>query len=150
MHAGPRHVRGAGDALQLSVTVVMRAIPPLLSAFDIAALSPSDAGFYARLGWEMWRGPRRYLKDGVCVETPEEEVMVRHGCERATAIARVSAESAPRRVSSIRRGISMSGNVPRPFGPGRTAFTYPNICTNASIREFGSTIEALSPDVFPS
>lgn len=57
-------------------TVVMRAIPPLLGGFDIAALSPSDAGFYARLGWQMWRGPRRYLKDGVRVETPEEEVMV--------------------------------------------------------------------------
>ncbi len=57
-------------------TAVMRAIPPLLGEFDIAALSPSDAGFYARLGWEMWRGPRRYLKDGVRVETPEEDVMV--------------------------------------------------------------------------
>jgi aminoglycoside 2'-N-acetyltransferase I len=57
-------------------TAVMRAIPPLLGAFDIAALSPSEAGFYARLGWEMWRGPRLYLQDGVRVETPEEEVMV--------------------------------------------------------------------------
>lgn len=57
-------------------TAVMRAIPPLLGAFDIAALSPSDASFYARLGWESWRGPRRYLKDGVRVETPEEDVMV--------------------------------------------------------------------------
>jgi aminoglycoside 2'-N-acetyltransferase I len=57
-------------------TAVMRSIPPLLGTFDIAALSPSESGFYARLGWEMWRGPRRYLKDGVLVETPEEEVMV--------------------------------------------------------------------------
>ena len=59
-------------------TAVMRAIPPLLGRFDIAALSPSESGFYARLGWEMWRGPRRYLKDGVLIETPEEEVMVLH------------------------------------------------------------------------
>ncbi|MFN0098538.1 MAG: GNAT family N-acetyltransferase [Gemmatimonadaceae bacterium] len=57
-------------------STVMRAIPPLLATFDIAALSPSDEGFYSRLGWLMWRGPRRYLQDGVRVETPEEEVMV--------------------------------------------------------------------------
>lgn len=57
-------------------SAVMRAIPPLLGAFDIAALSPSHEGFYAQLGWELWRGPRQYLRDEVRVETPEEEVMV--------------------------------------------------------------------------
>lgn len=47
-----------------------------VAACDLAALSPSDARFYARLGWESWRGPLGIRTvDGV-EPTPDEEVMV--------------------------------------------------------------------------
>jgi len=32
-------------------------IEQVASTFEIAALSPSDPAFYARLGWELWLGP---------------------------------------------------------------------------------------------
>ena len=48
----------------------------LLEGFDIAALSPSEDGFYQRLGWEAWTGPLAYLQDSVLVPTPEEQVMI--------------------------------------------------------------------------
>jgi aminoglycoside 2'-N-acetyltransferase I len=44
--------------------------------YDLGALSPSDAGFYARLGWEPWRGPLSIRKGEDLVATPEEEVMI--------------------------------------------------------------------------
>ncbi len=55
---------------------IMAAIPPLLGAYDIGALSPSEAPFYARLGWELWRGPLSYRHDSQLIATPEEEVMI--------------------------------------------------------------------------
>ena len=57
-------------------TQVLAALPPLLESYDIAALSPSDSRFYARLGWQMWRGPLWYRHGGAEVPTPDEEVMV--------------------------------------------------------------------------
>ena len=57
-------------------TLVLRAIPPLLDGYDVAALSPSEPAFYARAGWEMWavsfycrQGDRRFAFEG-------EEVMI--------------------------------------------------------------------------
>ncbi|WP_390349730.1 GNAT family N-acetyltransferase [Variovorax boronicumulans] len=58
-------------------SMVLRAIDQLLDTYDIAALSPSEPRFYARLGWEMWRGPLYYLKGDERVHTPDEEVMIR-------------------------------------------------------------------------
>ncbi|MBY0491943.1 MAG: GNAT family N-acetyltransferase [Gemmatimonadaceae bacterium] len=57
-------------------TRLMRAVPALVEAFDLAALSPSDEAWYARLGWEMWRGPLSVRDAGGVVETPDEEVMI--------------------------------------------------------------------------
>jgi aminoglycoside 2'-N-acetyltransferase I len=57
-------------------SLVMRAIPPFLGDFDVAALSPSKLSFYARCGWENWRGPLFYLKEGERISTPEETVMI--------------------------------------------------------------------------
>ena len=52
-------------------------IPDLVTAFDLAALAPSREAFYARLGWERWRGPLSYRQpDGTIVTTPEEVVMI--------------------------------------------------------------------------
>lgn len=57
-------------------TLVIRAIPQQLLSFDIAALSPSEPDFYARSGWEMWRGPLYCMKDGLRLSTPDEQVMI--------------------------------------------------------------------------
>ncbi len=44
--------------------------------YDIAALSPALAPFYAELGWESWRGPLSVRTAGATTPTPEEEIMV--------------------------------------------------------------------------
>jgi aminoglycoside 2'-N-acetyltransferase I len=46
-------------------------------AWQLAALSPSDPAFYARLGWELWQGPLAIRRgDGVEVSPPDEQVMI--------------------------------------------------------------------------
>ncbi|MEN2426990.1 GNAT family N-acetyltransferase [Chromobacterium vaccinii] len=56
---------------------VLSTIPALIGDdYDIAALSPSEADFYARRGWELWLGPLAYQHREGLVETPEEEVMI--------------------------------------------------------------------------
>jgi aminoglycoside 2'-N-acetyltransferase I len=56
---------------------LMTMIPPLVNDFELAALSPTDAQFYGRLGWEQWSGPLACLMpDGEEKLTPDEEVMV--------------------------------------------------------------------------
>jgi len=47
-----------------------------ITAYDIGALSPSDPAFYARLGWELWRGPLAVATDAGITPTPDEEVMI--------------------------------------------------------------------------
>ncbi len=48
-----------------------------LQDYDLGALSPSDAGFYERLGWALWRGPLAIRTVAGIEPTPEgEEVMV--------------------------------------------------------------------------
>jgi aminoglycoside 2'-N-acetyltransferase I len=62
--------RGHGSA-------VLQALAGQMDAYDIGALSPSDHRFYARLGWELWRGPLFVrTDDGVVPSPPDEQVMV--------------------------------------------------------------------------
>lgn len=69
--ATPTRLQGRGYGKQ-----IMRAIPPMLADYDIAALSPSEVQFYARCGWELWQGPLAYEREGDLIATPDEEVMV--------------------------------------------------------------------------
>ena len=69
--AVPTALRGRGLGTQ-----VLAALPPLLEDYDVAALSPSEPGFYARLGWERWRGALWYRDGDTKVPTPEEEIMI--------------------------------------------------------------------------
>jgi aminoglycoside 2'-N-acetyltransferase I len=47
------------------------------SAWELAALSPSDSAFYARLGWELWQGPLGIrCGDSVEQSPSDEEVMI--------------------------------------------------------------------------
>ena len=45
--------------------------------YDLGALSPSEPSFYARLGWELWRGPLFIRTDQGLEPTPGESVMIR-------------------------------------------------------------------------
>ncbi|UTH76004.1 GNAT family N-acetyltransferase [Chromobacterium sp. IIBBL 290-4] len=56
---------------------VLSAIPAILgNDYDIAALSPSEPDYYARLGWELWLGDLSYQATEGKVATPEEDVMI--------------------------------------------------------------------------
>jgi aminoglycoside 2'-N-acetyltransferase I len=57
-------------------TALLRRLADEIQDFELAALSPSDEGFYARLGWEVWRGPLLIRRGRVLEATPDETVMV--------------------------------------------------------------------------
>jgi GNAT superfamily N-acetyltransferase len=47
------------------------------TTWQLAALSPSDSAFYARLGWELWEGPLAIRHEDHLEPTPPgEEVMI--------------------------------------------------------------------------
>lgn len=58
-------------------TLMMREVAEVTRSFDLAALSPSEPGFYARLGWELWRGPLAIRgPEGVLATPDDEQVMI--------------------------------------------------------------------------
>ena len=57
-------------------SAVMRRLQDEISGFDLGALSPSEPGWYERLGWERWRGPLCIVKDGIAEVTPDECVLI--------------------------------------------------------------------------
>ena len=64
--------RGRGYAAALLKTLIGE-----VQAYDLAALSPSDAGYYRRLDWELWRGPLFIRENGSLLPSPDdEEVMI--------------------------------------------------------------------------
>jgi aminoglycoside 2'-N-acetyltransferase I len=56
-------------------SAVMRRLQGEISGFDLGALSPSEPGWYERLGWERWQGPLFITKDGLAEATPGECVL---------------------------------------------------------------------------
>jgi aminoglycoside 2'-N-acetyltransferase I len=67
---GPQY-QGRGFA-----TAVMREAATQISSYALGALSPSDAAFYQRLGWEVWHGPLAIRTEHALLDTPDEEVMI--------------------------------------------------------------------------
>jgi aminoglycoside 2'-N-acetyltransferase I len=57
-------------------TAVMKELGAQIGSYDLGALSPSDAAFYERLGWESWRGPLAIRTENGLLPTPDEEVMI--------------------------------------------------------------------------
>jgi aminoglycoside 2'-N-acetyltransferase I len=58
-------------------TAVMQRLAAEVQDFELAALSPSDPAFYARLGWQLWRGPLFIrTEDGLLASPDEEQVMI--------------------------------------------------------------------------
>jgi aminoglycoside 2'-N-acetyltransferase I len=57
-------------------TALMRRLAREIRDYDLGALSPSDERFYARLGWEPWRGPL-FIRTATAIDaTPDEGVMI--------------------------------------------------------------------------
>jgi len=63
--------RGRGFAM-----AVMRRVAAEIHAFELGGLSPGQPGLYARLGWELWRGPLFIRTADGLLPTPGERVMV--------------------------------------------------------------------------
>ena len=57
-------------------TEVMKRLANEIRDYDLGALSPSDERFYARLGWEAWRGPLFIRSETGLEPTPDERVMI--------------------------------------------------------------------------
>jgi aminoglycoside 2'-N-acetyltransferase I len=57
-------------------TELLRRLANEIRDYDLGALSPSDRQYYARLGWEPWRGPL-FIRTATGLEaTPDEGVMI--------------------------------------------------------------------------
>jgi aminoglycoside 2'-N-acetyltransferase I len=66
----PGHQRkGLATAVLQRLREVVAADP----SWALAALSPSDAAFYERRGWELWRGPLAIRRDGHLEPSPDDE-----------------------------------------------------------------------------
>ena len=70
------HARRRGLASQV-MRALVDAVSSIEPGYEIAALSPSDDGYYARLGWERWQGPLwERTTDGIVASPEDEEVMI--------------------------------------------------------------------------
>jgi aminoglycoside 2'-N-acetyltransferase I len=54
-------------------SMVMRQLASLLSDFEIACLETDRVSFYARLGWEEWRGPLAGRRATELLPTPDQK-----------------------------------------------------------------------------
>lgn len=57
-------------------TAVMQRLQAAVADYDLAALCPAVPEWYARLGWETWRGPLAIRTNEGLLLTPDELVMV--------------------------------------------------------------------------
>lgn len=57
-------------------STLLRYLTTTIHDFDVAALSPSAPEFYARLGWQLWRGPLSARMATGIEPTPDEQVMI--------------------------------------------------------------------------
>jgi len=55
---------------------VMRQLASLLADFDLACLETDRVSFYARLGWEEWRGPLAGRRADELLPTPDQAGIV--------------------------------------------------------------------------
>lgn len=54
-------------------SAIMRRVAAEVREFDLAALSPFSADYYARLGWELWQGPLFIRTPQGRLPSPEDE-----------------------------------------------------------------------------
>jgi GNAT superfamily N-acetyltransferase len=65
------HYQGRGYASRVLCTLAAA-----ITSYAMGALSPSDPAFYARFGWEQWRGPLAVATEQGIIPTPGESVMI--------------------------------------------------------------------------
>jgi aminoglycoside 2'-N-acetyltransferase I len=54
-------------------TAVMDELTASISAYDIACLKTDQMGFFERLGWQRWRGPRAGRSGHELIPTPRQQ-----------------------------------------------------------------------------
>ncbi|MBE0685521.1 MAG: GNAT family N-acetyltransferase [Anaerolineaceae bacterium] len=58
-------------------SAIMKKVVEEIQDFDIAGLAPFSVDYYARLGWELWRGPMyERTWTGLVLSPPDENVMI--------------------------------------------------------------------------
>jgi aminoglycoside 2'-N-acetyltransferase I len=55
---------------------VMQRVADEIHAYDLGSLSPFSVAYYARLGWERWRGPLYVRTDQGLERSPDEETVM--------------------------------------------------------------------------
>ena len=86
-HADHRQ-RGYGAA-------VMRRLQAEISGYDLGALSPAVPEWYARLGWQRWRGPLWIEHDGALEATPDDEMVLIYRTPRTPQLDLAASLTAP-------------------------------------------------------
>ncbi len=82
-------------------SAVMRKVVEEIQDFDIAGLAPFNVDYYARLGWELWRGPMFERKDGQLSVSPAEERLMIYRLPRTQVLDLDSAVSIEWRVGEV-------------------------------------------------
>jgi aminoglycoside 2'-N-acetyltransferase I len=57
-------------------SALMRRLHGEITSFNLGALSTGIPGWYERLGWRAWLGPKYIRRGQMLTETPDEHVMV--------------------------------------------------------------------------
>ena len=57
-------------------SAVMERVRQEIQSYELSGLWPDHPEFYARLGWDMWRGPLAIRTDDEVQDTPDDKVMV--------------------------------------------------------------------------
>jgi aminoglycoside 2'-N-acetyltransferase I len=57
-------------------TAVMQRLAAEIQNFELGGLATGSPGFYARLGWEPWRGPLSIRTDTGILPTPDDSMMI--------------------------------------------------------------------------
>ena len=57
-------------------SAVMGHLAAAIAGFGLGALSPADAAFYVRLGWQRWEDPLAIRTSNGILATPDEEIMI--------------------------------------------------------------------------
>lgn len=59
-------------------SAITRKVVEEIKDFDIAGLAPFSVDYYARLGWEKWRGPLYERRGGKLIASPTDERVMIH------------------------------------------------------------------------
>jgi aminoglycoside 2'-N-acetyltransferase I len=91
-----------GQGFATAALRVLRGLLTIDPSWELAALSPSDPAFYARLGWELWQGPLGIRRGDSIDPTPvDEQVMILRLPRTPATLATTSLLTAEWRVGEL-------------------------------------------------